>query len=138
MDGFKRGPVHVRLAQAAAIDNQAKCDAVQAEFRAEPRRPLRRDPPPVVAALVPTDDPLRLRLAEELAYARRMLDAMGDALSADPVVVSRHLVSIQSIDTFGQLLTHIANVIRSSDPYGAVERIGMAELKARLTRTSID
>jgi hypothetical protein len=129
--------MYLPQARSGAIDRQAECDAVQAQVRASAPRPLRRDPPPSVAALVPTDDPLRLRLAEELAYARRMLDAMGEALSGDPGVVSRHLVTIQSIDTFGQLLTHIANVISSSDPHGAVERIGMADLKARLTRTSI-
>jgi hypothetical protein len=50
----------------------------------------------------------------------------------------RHLVSLQSIDIAGQILGHVANVIRSSDPAGAVDRIGMVELRARLTRTRID
>ena len=121
--------------------HQARCDAVQAEFRAEQaapqRRSIRRDPPPLPRALVPTDDPLQLRLAEELEYARRTLDVMGDTLAADPNVVSRHLVALQSVDILGQLLGHIASVVRSSDPHGAVERIGMGELKARLTRRSI-
>ena len=123
-------PAHLR---------QARCDAIQAEYRAEQgqRRSIRRDPPPLPPALVPTDDVLRIRLAEELDYARRMLDSMGDTLSADPNVVSRHMVSLQSVDIVGQLLGHVASVIRSSDPDGAVERIGMCELKARLTRSSI-
>jgi hypothetical protein len=125
---------------------QAQCDSIQAEFRAEQRthagirsdpparRSIRREPPPLPAALVPTDDLLRVRLAEELEYARRMLDQMGDALSADHVVVGRHMTSLQTVDIVGQLLGHVANVIRSSDPEGAVERIGMCELKGRLTR----
>ena len=113
-------------------------DAVQAEFRAEqaaPKRSIRRaDAPPIDPALVPTDDQLRMRLAEELDYARRMLDTMGDELSADMGVVMRHAVSLQTIDIVGQMLGHIAAVTRSSAPEGAVERIGMCELKARLTR----
>ena len=118
---------------------QERCDIIQAEFRKEApeRRSIRRDPPPLPPALVPTEDRLQLRLAEELEYARRMLDVMGDELSNDSAVVMRHLVAMQSIDIVGQMLGHIANVVRSSDPDGAVDRIGMCELQARLTRRSI-
>ncbi len=118
---------------------QVRCDIIQAEFRKEApeRRSLRRDPPPLSPALVPTEDRLRLRLAEELDYARRMLDVMGDELSNDTGVVMRHVVAMQSLDIVGQMLGHIANVVRSSDPDGAVDRIGMCELKARLLRGSI-
>jgi hypothetical protein len=124
---------------AAAAKGQARCDKIQAEYRAEPeeRRSIRREPPPLAAALVPSEDGLRLRLGEELDYARRMLDAMGDDLSADPAVLKRHAVAIQSVDVVGQILGHIANVIRSSDPGAAVDEIGMAELKARIRRQSI-
>ena len=128
---------------------QSRCDAIQAQYRAEAqersstarapeRRSIRRDPPPRPPALIPTEDPLQLRLAEELEYARRMLDQMGDTLSADPMVVGRHMTSLQTVDIVGQILGHVANVTRSSDPNGAVERIGMCELKARLTRSRID
>jgi hypothetical protein len=125
-------PAHLRRAQAAV-------DAVQAEFRAEQqapeKRPLRREnAPPIHPALVPTDDALRIRLAEELEYARRMLDAMGDDLSADMGVVMRHAVALQTIDIVGQMLGHIAAVTRSSAPERAVDLIGMCELKGRLTR----
>ena len=127
-------PAHLR---------QSRCDAIQAQYRAEVRDPperrsIRRDPPPLPAALIPTDDPLQLRLAEELEYVRRMLDQMGDTLSADPLVISRHMTSLQTVDIVGQILGHVANVTRSSDPSGAVDRIGMCELKARLTRSKID
>jgi len=106
------------------------------DFWANPKPDLRHSavPPPAPA---PTDDVLRLRLAEELEYARRMLDAMGDALCADPTVVMRHNVSLQSVDIVGQMLGHIANVVRSSRPEDSVELIGMCDLKARLTRRSI-
>ena len=63
-----------------------------------------------------------------------MLDMMGDALSADPRRRRAACTSLQSVDIVGQMLGHIANVVRSSDPDGAVERIGMGELKGRLQR----
>jgi hypothetical protein len=109
---------------------------VRAEFAAEPKpRPsIRREPPPLAKALAPTDDQLRLRLAEELEYARRMLTSMGDELAADVAFVGRHLPELQTVDIVGQMLGHIAAVVRSSDPPSAVERIGMGALKARLLR----
>lgn len=124
----------------AAADSQARCDVIQAEFRAEPkeRRSIRRDSAPIPQALVPTDDELRLRLAGELEYARRMLDVLGEELSSDGLIVSRHMTALQSVDIVGQIISHISSVVRSSDPHGAVERIGMCELRARLTRSRID
>jgi len=114
---------------------QARCDSIQADYRAEgQRRSIRRDPPPVPAALIPTDDDLKLRLAEELDFARRRLDAMGDELTGDMGLVLRHAVALQSFDIVGQMLGHISDVIRSSDPAGAVQRIGMSDLKGRLLR----
>ena len=100
------------------------------------RRAIRRDPPPAPPLLAPTEDELRLRLAQELDYARRMLSVMGDDLAGNPAVVMRHTASLQSIDIVGHILGHIAAVVRTEDTAAAVEGIGMAELKARLTRRS--
>lgn len=123
---------------AASSPEQARCDQIQHEFRATgERRSIRRDPPPLPAALVPTSDALSLRLAEELEYARRMLDQMGETLSSDPIVIARHPTGLQAVDIIGQIIGHIANVVRSSDPAGAVEQIGMADLKGRLKRLSL-
>ena len=103
-----------------------------------PRRSIRRqNAPPLDPGLVPTEDALRLRLAEELEYARRLLDVMGDQLASDPCVIQRHCAALQTVDIVGQMLGHIAAVTRSSAPERAVERIGMADLKARLKRRSI-
>ncbi len=122
-----------------AMDQAARTTTHQAGAAAgiPVRRSIRRDPPPLDPALVPTDDQLRLRLAEELDYARRLLDAMGNQLASDPVVVRRHCASLQTVDIVGQMLGHAAAVTRSSLPERAVERIGMAEMKARLKRRSI-
>ncbi|MEO7759652.1 MAG: hypothetical protein ABIR90_05135 [Sphingomicrobium sp.] len=133
-----------RLAPAGAA--QARCDSIQAEFHASQapqpdappeQKPLRRaNAPALDPALIPCTDDLRLRLAEELEYARRMLESIGDSLTTDISVVVRHAVPLQSIDIVGQMLGHIAAVTRSSAPESAVERIGMCELKARLNRKS--
>ena len=117
---------------------EQRCDAIQAEFRAEQRRPA-LDPPRRAAArsaLIPTDDELQLRLAEELEYARRMLDTMGDELSADMGVVMRHGVALQTVDIVGQMLGHIAAVIRSERPdrRGRADRHVRAEGPAHPTR----
>ncbi len=148
MSGNEGPNVHENLSARGRLDKaiatepspQERCDAIHAEFRAKPpeRKSIRRKPPPLLPALVPTDDVLQLRLAEELEYVGRVLDQMGEALSTDGFLVSRHLVSLQAIDIVGQILGSIAKVIRSSDPKGAVDRIGMADLKGRLQRTKID
>jgi hypothetical protein len=138
-DLYFGAPAHLR---------QERCDRVLAQYRSElrtaervapspQRRSIRRDPPATPAALTPTGDPLLLRVAEEIEYARRMLETMGDALSNDVIVVSRHAVQLQSVDIIAQMLGHLAAVVQSSDPAGAVERIGMAELKARLSRRAL-
>lgn len=66
-----------------------------------------------------------------------MLDIMGDQLSADLEVLVRHGVSLQTVDIAGQILGHIANIVRSDHPDSAVERIGMCELRARLEKQKV-
>lgn len=104
---------------------------------AEPSKPLRRDGTgPFRPALVPlSEDVLRIRLGEELDYVRRLLDVTAAQLSRDPILVRRHALALQSFDKIAQILIHIADIIRSSDPNGAVETIRMDDLKARLTRS---
>lgn len=115
---------------ARQTPQQARCDAIQAAFRTGGRSAGGPgDSPPQIAL---TEDVLNLRLAEELDYARRMLDEMGDDLAADMGVVMRHSVALQAVDIVGQMLGHIANVVRSADPQASVERIGMGDLKARI------
>ncbi len=71
-------------------------------------------------------------LAEELDHARRMLETMGDELALDSQVVTEHALALQSVDIVGQMIGHIANVVRAEDRTAAVERIGMCELKTKL------
>ena len=90
--------------------------------------------PEAVALVLLTMEALDLPLPERLPEA----DLELRRFSSDGAVVVRHGTSLQSVDIVGQMIGHIANVIRSSDPEGAVELIGMSELKARLQRRSID
>jgi hypothetical protein len=79
---------------------------------------------------VPSD--LDRRLAEELDHARHMLEAMGDQLALDDAVVTEHGLALQAVDIVGQMIGHIAAVIRAEDRAAAVEGIGMCELRAKL------
>jgi hypothetical protein len=75
-------------------------------------------------------------LAEELDHARRMLEEMGDELALDVAVVTEHGLALQAVDIVGQMIGHIANVVRAEDRAAAVDRIGMCELKAKLGATA--
>ena len=81
---------------------------------------------------MPNVTDLEIRLAEELDHARRMLVELGDELAMNAEVVAEHGVALQAVDIVGQMIGHIANVVRAEDRGGAVDRIGMCELKARL------
>ena len=77
--------------------------------------------------------PLDLLLAAELDHARDMLVMMGDELAMSNVIVAEHGTALQAVDIVGQMLGHIANVVRADDRRRAIERIGMCDLKTKLT-----
>ena len=81
---------------------------------------------------------LERRLADELEHARHMLVEMGDELAMNEEVVAEHGVALQAVDIVGQMLGHIANVVRAADRAAAVELIGMCELKFRLDQRKTD
>ena len=117
---------------------QARVDAIVAAARAKtaaaeaPKRNLYRSPE--MLPLVPSDNLVDHRIQEELASTRRMVEALGDELSSDPILLMRYQQSLQSIDLMAQILGHLACVVGSADRAEAIDRIGMASLKARLTR----
>ncbi len=78
----------------------------------------------------PTD--LDQCLAAQLDHARDLLMTMGDELAMNRTVVADHGLALQAVDIVGQMLGHIANVVRADDRAAAVDRIGMCELKAVL------
>ena len=115
-------------------DHQREVDRIQAVVRsgqAEARRPLFKPAPPPPAL---SHDVLDQRLAEELEFVRRRLDAIGTILATDPALLARHATSLQDLDHIDQTLGHIAKVIAADDKSAAADRISLSELKSRLQR----
>lgn len=79
-------------------------------------------------------DRLSARLAEEVAYIGRLIEAVGADISANPAIVHRHGVSLQNCRNAAALLDDIARVLRADDRVQAAQGIRSAELKARLLR----
>ena len=105
--------------------------------RDEVRQRLFKPPSASSLPLPRTEDVLSARVSEELDYVRRLIEGIGDRLVADPVVLQKHIDVLQGFDVIGQLLGHLSAVVAAADPHAAVERIGMQELKTRLTRASL-
>lgn len=118
---------------------QARVDAIVAATRAKtavadaPKRTIYRSPE--LLPLVPSDNLIDQRIQEELASTRRMVEALGDELANDPILLMRYQHQLQSIDLMAQILGHLSCVVGSKDRVEAIDRIGMASLKARLTRS---
>ena len=72
-------------------------------------------------------------LAAELDHAPDLLVMMGDELAMSPDIVAEHGMALQAVDIVGQMIGHIANVVRAADRGEAIERIGMCDLKAKLS-----
>lgn len=109
-------------------EGQPRVDAIQAAVRAGGTAPPSSPPPAAIS------DGLDRRLAEEIDYVARLLDAMGEMLADEPAVIHRHPQTLQGFDLATQILRHLATVLAASDRMTAIEAIGMADLRARLTR----
>ena len=124
--------------QVQAVSSaQARVDRIAAEAR-RAAQPLRRELPPPPPPLAPSTIPLDNRVAEELAYARRLLDSMGGTLACDMAVLARHKRTLQGFDVIGQILDGLAGVVGARDKTEAVDRLGLEDLRNRLRRTGLD
>jgi hypothetical protein len=114
---------------------QAECDAIQAAARLarDSKLPMIREVERI-KPLEPTHDIIESRLSQEIDYAQRLLEAVGDCFVSDPDILERHETTMQSFDIIGQLLGHISKVIGARDKQEAINRIGMQELRSRLKR----
>lgn len=111
---------------------QQRVDAIQATVR---RGVATSSDLAVPSELEPGNlDDIDRRLAEELTHVRRLLEAISDELVDDPAIVDRHLTALQTFDTAGQILGHVANILTAEDREAAIKMIGMDELRARLLR----
>ena len=53
---------------------------------------------------------------------------------ADPVMLHRHAVQLQSIDQINQILGHLARIISAEDRSLAVGQVSLEALRGRLQR----
>lgn len=103
---------------------------MMAAIRANPaQRPLFKSSPPDRAL---SAGAIEAGLAEELEMIRQRLEAIGDILIGDPVLLQRHAASLQGLDLTDQVLVHLAAVIRAQDKPAAVDAVSMEDLRARL------
>lgn len=114
----RRVPIHA---------GQLQADRIQAALRQG--TPLAADP-----VADGGSDHIELRVAEELAFVRRMLELAGDELSDSPAAIQRNMEPLQRLDLACQLLDELRKLIVAPDKPQAVAAIGIGELKARLTR----
>lgn len=82
----------------------------------------------------PRADILEGRIAEELAYVRRVLDSVGDTLSDDSIILQRHSGALQQIDAACQILAELTAILGSKDRVAAAVAVNMHDLRARLLR----
>ena len=75
------------------------------------------------------------RIAEELAFVSRKLDALGSDLADDPIVCVRHVKRLQDLDVSTQVLGHLVRLLNSSRPDEVLQTIGMEDLRRRLERS---
>jgi hypothetical protein len=87
----------------------------------------------------PKEKPQNLtgRIAEELAFVARKLEALGDELCDDPAIVARHATKLQDIDLTTQVLGHLSRLLTSAEPGQLLGTIGMDDLRRRLERTNL-
>ncbi len=121
----KRRSLHLHEHSQAGVDARLAAvrsgAALPADDGASARAPVRADV-------------LEGRIAEELAYVRRLLDSVGDDLSDDMIILQRHGRSLQTIDAACQVLAELGTIIASKNRVAAAEAVNMHELRARLFR----
>ncbi len=120
-----------RRAASLFEHSQAGVDARQAAIRSGAS--LTADDGATMTA-PPRADILEGRIAEELAYLRRVLDSVGDTLSDDAIILQRHGGALQQIDATCQILAELAAILGSKDRVAAAVAVNMHDLRARLLR----
>ncbi len=74
------------------------------------------------------------RLAEEIAFAARLIENFGDTLSRDAVICNRYPTQLQNISIALQMLTEISYIVSSNDKLAEVESRSTGPMKARILR----
>lgn len=108
----------------AAVRNEAE-PGRRSIFKPAPPRPQ------------PSTRQIDHRIAEELEYVQRRLEQLGNVLSDDAILLTRHSASLQSIDLMKQILGQLSRVVAAQDKEDEAELITLTELKGRLTRKAL-
>ena len=124
----------VLQARRPEVGVQARIDAIQAAIRSGAPLPAEAAP----ARHMPLDPgSLNSRIAEELAYVKRLLDAVGNQLTDDPIMLQRHSQDLQNFDVACQILGHLSIVLNADDAATAAEAIPIQDLRSRLVRKAM-
>lgn len=113
---------------------QARVDAIQTAVRSGAALPPEA-PAAGSKALAPEE--IDGRVAEEIVHVRRLLEALGEELVDDPLVVQRHMQALQNLDRASQILEHLGDILTASDRVAAASAVKMQELRTRLLRKPI-
>lgn len=92
----------------SSTPHQARIDAIQRALRENRPVPSFDQSEAVVGAAA-----IGTKLADEISYAQRLIEAVNDTLSADAYMLSRYGVMLQQIDEAEQLLRKLARSLAS-------------------------
>lgn len=125
-----------RKSTSAVPAHQARIDAIVAAARAASHVPPQRCAASFAQPVLTDRSPqiVDQRLEEELATISRQVDAIGDRLSDDPILLNRYPALLQALDNAAQSLAHLAVIAGAEDRYGAAATVPVGELRARLLR----
>lgn len=121
-----------RAAVFAGQRGQARVDAIQNAVRSGAALPAE----PATGTATSTAE-LERRIAEEIIYVQRLIDALGEELIEDPVMLQRHSRVLQNLDRASQVLEHLGNVLGEDDRLAAAQAVVMQDLRERLLRKAI-
>ncbi|MGF1550188.1 MAG: hypothetical protein ACFBQW_06610 [Sphingomonadaceae bacterium] len=116
---------------AGAARKTATANAV-VSLRRTPKRVRSTPPPP------PPEQMLAVHISEELSYIVRMIDGIFPPFEAIPLLRNRHMLELNRLMQSRNMLIEIAKILASPDHEEAVERVALADLKARLKRRPVD
>lgn len=123
-----------RAAVFAGQQGQARVDAIQNVVRSGATLPAEPGASPGTAI---SSAELERRIAEEIIYVQRLIDALGEELIEDPVMLQRHARVLQNLDRASQVLEHLGRVLGEDDRIAAAQAVVMQDLRERLLRKAI-
>ncbi|HEX9805828.1 MAG TPA: PilZ domain-containing protein [Alteraurantiacibacter sp.] len=109
---------------------QLRVDKIQSAIRSGSPLPAEPAAPPRPTAV---STPVDGRIARELAEVKLALDAIGDELTDDPDILTRHEKALQKLDIASATIEWLAAVVAADDPEAEIAKISMHDLRSRLS-----